>query len=278
MLNDDRLSICLEMAKVSKATYAGPINHQLYRYDGIPFKGQKIIHGSFGRGYCRIFWHDHSVVIGFRGTRESVDWTVSNFKAFPVALRDCENSKKVLVHRGFQNTLDFGDKTTQLRSLDAILEYLEGFDLLDRKISITGHSMGAALALLFAVKLRARHPEAVHAQLDSIITFAGPAVGLGGFKRFYGDLAEKTIRFVNGSDVVPFAPPAFFHHVGEELWLSDGLTKRDVGWQKRLLFAAKSRFVSSIKDHAISEYIKKLEMEVAKRKQYQLQRDVGRHK
>lgn len=265
MLDDSKLSLCLEMAKISKATYAGPINHRLYRYDGIPLDGQKIVHGSFGRGYCRVFWNDYSVVIAFRGTRESVDWTIANFKAFPVALRDCENTKKVLVHRGFQNTLDFGDKTTQLRSLDAVIECLAEFNLLGRKIAVTGHSMGAALALLFAVKLRARYPEATRTQLDAIVTFAGPAVGLRAFKEFYGELAKKTIRFVNGADVVPFAPPAFFHHVGEEFWLDDGLTKRDVGWQTRLVSLVKSRFLSSVKDHAITEYIRKLELEVVKR-------------
>lgn len=265
MLDDKRLSLCLEMAKISKATYAGPINHLLYKYDGIPFDGQKIVHGSFGRGYCRIFWNDHAVAIAFRGTRESVDWSIANFKAFPVALRDCENIKKIRVHRGFQNTLDFGDKTTQLRSLDAIFEYLEEFNLLDRKISVTGHSMGAALALLFAVKFRSRHPEVVSTQLDAIVTFAGPAVGLKRFKEFYGDLAIKTTRFVNGTDVVPFAPPAFFYHVGEEFWLHDGLTKRDVGWKTRFMAAIKSRFVSSVGDHAITEYIRKLRLEVDNR-------------
>lgn len=265
MLDDRKLSFCLEMAKISKATYAGPINHRLYSYDGLPFNGQKIVHGSFGRGYCRVFWNEHSVVIAFRGTREIVDWSIANFRAFPVALRDCDNTKKVLVHRGFQNALDFGDKTTQLRSLDAVIEYLEEFDLLGRKFSVTGHSMGAALALLFIVKLRARHPKIMNTQLDAIVTFAGPAVGLSGFKKFYGGLAKKTTRFVNGRDVVPFAPPAFYHHVGEEFWLDDGLTKRDIDWKTRFLSAIKSRFVNSVKDHSITEYIRKLELEVARR-------------
>lgn len=90
MSSAERLSFYLEMAKISKAAYAGPINHRLYKYAGQPFEVQKIVHGSFGRGYCRIFWNDSSVAIAFRGTRESVDWTIANFKAFPVALRDCD--------------------------------------------------------------------------------------------------------------------------------------------------------------------------------------------
>lgn len=259
----DDLKFCLEMAKVAKATYAGPINQKRHSYRGEPFVGQKIIHGSFGRGYCRIFWNKNSTTIAFRGTRESVDWSIANFKAFPVRLRDCKVENRVLVHRGFQRTLDYGDKTTELRSLDAIFDYLEEFDLLEKKISITGHSMGGALALLFAVKLRSKHPEQFEENIDSIVTFAAPSAGLANFKQFYGDLADKTTRFVNGLDIVPFAPPAFFHHVGSEIWLHDDTTKADVGWVARFTVAMKNWFSGSIGDHSISEYIRKIERKIS---------------
>ena len=261
-MNPEKLRFALEMAKVSKATYAGPINHRLYTNNGVPFSGQKIIHGSFGRGYCRVFWNEAAVTIGFRGTREKVDWAIANFKAYPVSLRDCQNTHKILVHRGFQNTLDYGDKTTELRSLDAVFGYLEEFDLLDRKISITGHSMGAALALLFAVKLRAQFPREVEDNLEAIVTFAGPSVGLKDFKKFYGELAEKTVRFVNATDIVPFAPPVLYNHVGEEVWLGQEGARLNVGWKARLRTTIKSCFVSSVGDHAISRYIKKIEKEL----------------
>lgn len=258
-MNNDKKPFFLEMARISKATYAGPINQRHYTYEGVPFTNQKIIHGSFGRGYCRVFWNNDAAVIAFRGTRESIDFSISNFKAFPVALRDCENAVGVRVHRGFQKTLDYGDKSTELRSLDAIFDYLEDFNLLDRKISITGHSMGAALALLFAVKFRAKFPSETRDRLENIVTFAGPAVGLKKFKEFYGDLANKTVRFVNGSDVVPFTPPLFYYHVGEEVWLESDGARRNVGWKARLASVIKSRFLGSIKDHSISEYIDKLQ-------------------
>lgn len=120
------------MAKICKATYAGPIRHTIYKYEGVNFEKQRIIHGSFQRGYCRLLWNSAHVIIAFRGTRETVDWTVSNFKAFPVPMRDSIRSETVYVHRGFQNTLDFIDKTTERRSLEAIFYHLKKDDLLEK--------------------------------------------------------------------------------------------------------------------------------------------------
>lgn len=263
-MNAEDFKIGLEMAKLSKAAYAGPINHLLYRVRGIKLEGQKIIHGSFGRGYCRIFWNDNHTVVAFRGTRESVDWRIANFRAFPVRLRDCGIESKVLVHRGFQNTLDYGDKTTDLRSVDAVFEYLQEFDLLDRKILITGHSMGGALALLFAVKFRAKFKVTCEKNLEEIITFAAPSVGLKSFKDFFGYLSQRTTRYVNEADVVPFTPPVLFHHVGSEIWLSQGSAKPNVGWKTRLAAGLGARFVGTIRDHHISSYIRNIEREISK--------------
>ncbi|MEO1701177.1 MAG: lipase family protein [Pseudomonadota bacterium] len=264
MIQDhETLKLCLELAKISKAAYAGPINHRQYTLKGEPFTDQKIIHGSHHRGYCRVFWNDTYAAIAFRGTRESVDWSIANFKAFPVPLRDCDLEKPVRVHRGFQRTLDYGDKTTRLRSLDAIFSHLEEHGLLEKRIVITGHSMGGALALLFAVKFRARYQRRCDQALDAIVTFAAPSVGLRSFKRLYGDLAPKTLRFVNDTDIVPFTPPAFYHHVGEEIWLRGEIGRKNPGWPRRFAAAVRNRFQNAISDHAITQYICKIEERIA---------------
>lgn len=250
-----------ELARLSKAAYAGPIRHTIYSYEGVAFKEQRIVHGSFGRGYCRLFWNDATLVIAFRGTRESVDWTVSNLKAFPVSIRDCEDAPKIKVHRGFQRTLDYGDKTTELRSVDAINEHIEDFDLLNRSIAITGHSLGGALAVLYAAKARAKWREAFESRLVEVVTFGSPAVGLKEFKKYYGSLTNKTVRIINGSDAVPFTPPLFYCHVGTEIWLDTKGTVTNIGWPKRLCQAIKTPFALS-GDHSMSEYLARLKEEI----------------
>ncbi len=251
----------LELARISKAVYAGPIRHTMYTYKGTSLKEQKIVHGSFGRGYCRVFWNDAALVIAFRGTREIVDWGISNLKAFPVLLRDCEEALRIKVHRGFQRTLDYGDKTTELRSLDAINEHLQEFELLNRSIAITGHSMGGALAILYAAKFRAKWRDICDKNLVEVVTFGSPAVGLQGFRNYYGDLNKKTTRIINGSDGVPFTPPIFYCHVGTEIWLNNKGITTNVGWPKRLMYAIKSPFALS-GDHSMSEYLARLENEM----------------
>jgi predicted lipase len=262
MLDKETLKRCCELAKVCKATYAGPIRHSFYEYEGIPFSHQKIIHGSYGRGYCRIFWNAETVVIAFRGTRESVDWTVSNLKAFPVSLRDCGENSNVRVHRGFQNALDYRDKTTQLRSLDAILAHIREQKLLDRKVVITGHSLGGALAILFAVKIRSAFPAEIKSKLERIVTFGSPAVGLSGFEKFYAELAGKTIRVINNFDAVPFTPPFFYRHIGSEVWLQCGNLIYDQSWLTRFSRAFNIPLSRFSGDHSIALYIEELKKAV----------------
>ncbi|MFN3753692.1 lipase family protein [Flavobacterium sp.] len=255
MKND--LNRYLELAKICKAVYGAPIRQDLITYNGKSMSRQKIVHGSYKRGFCRLFWNDETVIIAFRGTRESVDWSVSNLKMFPVSLQNCNlNSKKTRVHRGFQRTLYYKDKTTNLTSFDAIMKHINDLDLIaNKQIIITGHSLGGALATLFSVKLRAKIPINIENQLKEIVLFGSPAVGLKNFKTFYGTLNSKTIRIINGSDVVPFTPPLFYYHIGNEIWLKKEAIKNNDSWITRLIYALKLPMKNFINDHSMKSYI-----------------------
>lgn len=249
----------IELAKMCKAVYGSPVRQDLLSYNGISMKGQKIIHGSLNRGFCRLFWNDETIVIAFRGTRESQDWKISNLKMFPVFIKNCDTTSKIRVHRGFQKTLYYMDKTTKLSSIDALLKHLKDLDLItNRKIVITGHSLGGALATLFSVKIRAIMPNVIENQLQEIVLFGAPAVGLKKFKIFYNELNEKTVRIINGSDVVPFTPPAFYYHVGQELWIKKDKINENKSWLTRLFYALKLPMKNFINNHSMKSYIESL--------------------
>ena len=82
---------------------------------------------------------------------------------------------------------------------------------------VTGHSLGAALAVLtpVPVKLLTRNDEV------RMYNYAGPRVGDPVFVDAYDHLVPDSFRVVNLGDVVPELPPTqIFHwsygHVGEE--------------------------------------------------------------
>ena len=73
-----------------------------------------------------------------------------------------------------------------------------------RKIWITGHSLGAALATLAADRYR---------NVKGLYTYGSPRVGDKDFKK---NFRMNTYRFVNNNDIVTKVPPAgMYRHVGE---------------------------------------------------------------
>ncbi len=72
----------------------------------------------------------------------------------------------------------------------------------ERTLSIAGHSLGAALATLFAIDFAHKHPEAK----IRVITFASPRVGDPEFVRDYNARVPETWRIDNEPDFVPDIP------------------------------------------------------------------------
>lgn len=85
-------------------------------------------------------------------------------------------------------------------------------------VTVTGHSLGAALATLLALDL------AVHTQLTlNVYTLASPRVGDLSFHNLYNHVIENTYRVANRLDIVPKTPPPLFYfHVGDETELVPG--------------------------------------------------------
>ena len=109
------------------------------------------------------------------------------------------------VHRGF------------LAALDAVWPRLAPvLDAATGRLWVAGHSLGAALAALCAL----RCGETSNIAVDAVFAFGMPRVGGEAFAtRYEAELGKRTLRLVHGLDVVPLVPPPSvgYRHVGRRL-------------------------------------------------------------
>ena len=133
-------------------------------------------------------------LVSFRGTESRGDW----FRNVNVPGRTRDYG---VAHRGFLGA--FQAVESQLRSSLA--------GIADRKLIVTGHSLGGALATVMAAEWQGFMPAAF------VSTFGQPAVGRGAFRMFFlQNYSRKFFRFVNDSDIVARVPPGY-EHVGRLL-------------------------------------------------------------
>ncbi|PYT77829.1 MAG: lipase [Acidobacteria bacterium] len=145
--------------------------------------------------------------VSFRGTQTAIDWKhdldgLYEPYGFVAGAGD--------VHQGF-----FTVYKALRDSVNAELATAcQGCD----RLLVTGHSLGAALALLAAPDIT---KNILPGRTPELLTFAGPRVGLLRFYRFFNNLIATCYRVVASGDIVPdvplFVPPFFtYKHVGEE--------------------------------------------------------------
>jgi hypothetical protein len=133
-------------------------------------------------------------LVSFRGTESRGDW----FRNVNVPGRTRDYG---VAHRGFLGA--FQAVESQLRSSLA--------GMAGRKLIVTGHSLGGALATVMAAEWQSFMPAAF------VATFGQPAVGRGAFRMFFlQNYSRRFFRFVNDSDIVAQVPPGY-EHVGRLL-------------------------------------------------------------
>jgi triacylglycerol lipase len=157
----------------------------------------------------------------FRGTSDVEDW-LADLDAIPDAYLPVGGFGQV--HAGFQDVHELVRKGIAAKLATATV----GCD----QILITGHSLGAALAVLAAPDIfRNMPPNKIEPRL---ITFAGPRVGLTDFVDAFNAAIESCFRVVNFLDVVPYVPPAPYVHVGAQISVDSGGPVQ-IGWRHSLV-------------------------------------------
>jgi hypothetical protein len=131
------------------------------------------------------------VLLAFRGTESLGDW-LGNMRLLSTT------RPYGVVHSGFLAAylIAQGQITSALRVAGAS----------HKRLVLTGHSLGGALAAIFAAEERSRF------NIRSIYTYGQPRTGKGDFVSLFADeFANRYFRFVNDDDIVPRVPPGYSH-------------------------------------------------------------------
>lgn len=192
--------VALTLAEISKVTY----DDEEDQVSSIKKLGAVTVRPIVvGLSHGVVASDDNAVVIGFRGTKAPADWLTDA----TIIGRQVSDGK---IHRGFYHVVD------------AI--YKEVFDEAVRQgaksktVWITGHSLGGAMAVVFA------HRGATESELapEGIITFGQPLAVSSSLAQFFLDTFNtRYIRFVNNWDAVPRLLPNY-RHAGSRVYLKEG--------------------------------------------------------
>lgn len=159
--------------------------------------------------------------VSFRGSSDLADW-LADFDAIATDYLPVAGFGRV--HSGFQQVYELV-RTDIAQSLATATTDCD-------EILITGHSLGAALAVLAAPDIfRGMPPNTIEPRL---VTFGGPRVGLMDFAAAFNAAIESCFRVVNLLDIVPHVPPAPYVHVGAQI-LVDSAGAIDLGWRHSLV-------------------------------------------
>ncbi|KAL6569294.1 hypothetical protein OROMI_013808 [Orobanche minor] len=147
------------------------------------------------------------VVIAYRGTGTCMEW-VENMRVALTGLPDdmaCGDCGS-MVQSGLLSlyTSTDGMRSSLQDSIrDEIRKILTKYGDEPLSITVTGHSLGAALATLTAHDIKATFE---HAPLVTVVSFGGPRVGNKNFRSELERNGTKVLRIVNSDDPVTKVP------------------------------------------------------------------------
>jgi triacylglycerol lipase len=144
-----------------------------------------------------------SVLVCIRGTQTPREW-LRNFTVVPNPFNEVPGFG--WVHLGFER---------MHRSVRASIEQALADVAPDVRITVLGHSLGGAMAVLAAVDLKSNGGRS---SVD-VCTVGGPRVGKLDFRNNFNRTIPRCFRLTNQFDVVPHVPSLLtgWVHVGDEI-------------------------------------------------------------
>lgn len=208
--------------------------HSQAAYSTTAYRCERVIAGSHS---VDISTFDRDCVIAFRGTDDAADW-LTNLEVDRVKQWGCK------VHSGFSGV--------EKRLTHQIAQVLPEA----QRYWITGHSLGGALATLFAVRL-----SDARFNVAGLYTFGSPRVGCRCFAQ-HADYALKGrhFRVVHGNDIVPRVPrPIRFRHCGQQVYIDrKGRAVLSPGVFSQFADRVLGYRFDLVRDHFIDSYVQAL--------------------
>lgn len=165
------------------------------------------------------------IVVAFRGTVTCLEW-LENLRVslthFPGGLVVTGEEDAPMVQKGFFSL--YTSKTSTRASLQEMIRkeigrVIQKYTNEPLSLTLTGHSLGAALAILSAYDITTTFQ---NAPMVTVISFGGPRVGNDSFRKQLEQKGIKILRIVNSDDVVTKVP-------GFILNLDEFVNNEDVG-------------------------------------------------
>lgn len=169
--------------------------------------------------------------LSFAGTNEIKDVLV-DIDFWQKTIPYDNTQTKIRVHKGFYKSY----LSVRIRILSYLIENKV------KSLYVTGHSYGAALAILAAVDIQYNLP---NIEIKKVVTFGSPRVGNKEFISSFNKRVPQTFRVENGNDLITRLPPFFmgYGHIGNTVHIG-----KDKKW-----------YLLSICDHFAKQYKIKIE-------------------
>ncbi len=199
-----------------------------------------------------VCWDTSRVIIVCRGTQPT-SWNdiKADLKSYKTKFRDI-----CWTHDGFKDEVE--------KNLDWVVKVTTKNKMNTKIVSVCGHSLGGAMAHLFALYI-----SDVLGNTVKLYTYGSPRVGGWSFNKVWNDNKIEAYRFRNNNDVVPGVPFAImgYKHVGELCYINHyGNIRKMTYWQRlkdklrgRWRALQKGQPFDGVFDHSITLYSKKIE-------------------
>ena len=201
---------------------------------------------------------DRTLYFVFRGTNDTQDALV-NIDLIRVPFFEGQKQSHIKVHGGFKKQFD----VLKDGVLKTLTKYMKQVDT----IQFVGHSLGGALATLFAghvARFHRGYVDGFQREIKVVChTFGSPRVGNKHFARWFQEnvKASDCARIMNREDPVAQIPiSAYFQHVSDAVCIMDDLSVKDLPdgkWYWRLM-NFRSNCCNPVLAHSCDQYIERL--------------------